>query len=199
MGKASRTKKERKNSKAPIGQEMIADAAFTAALQFIMADDLAAAIQWIEVFEQSSGRSIFDQKIEFNNMDGSITEISVIMWASRHEAGECVFHLVNTAALQKHQAGQEWMQFALMAIEELPMHHSGFAILVGVMETCMEPANSGEAIETLKRAEAGRFLPRMADLARRVANRYLAALEKKGLEDDIGGGLESAASRQMRI
>lgn len=199
MGKASRTKKERKNSKAPIGQEMIADAAFTAALQFIMADDLAAAIQWIEVFERSSGRSIFDQKIEFKNMDGSIAEISVIMWASRHEAGECVFHLVNAAALQKHAAGQEWMEFALMAIEELPMNHSGFAILVGVMETCMEPANSGEAIETLARAEAGRFAPRMADLARRVANRYLATRDQEVLDVDIGPGRESAASAQMRI
>lgn len=199
MGKASRTKKELKNAVLAAGQKMIGNAALNEVFQSIGLDDLDAAIASIELYEQSTGDSIFDVKLEFAQTDGSVATFSVILFANRQNAGKCMFHLVNLAALRNHPAGGEWMRFALQAIEELPSQHPCYECLVKVMETCMEPANSDEAMATLSRVEAGSFAPRMADLARRVAHRYLAEREHDALEKCIASVDAPVASPRTRI
>jgi len=181
MGKASRMKRERKSGgivsaqstktqsqgSVPLDVGMVSDAAMGAICRAIEAGDVDAVAEWSEVYERSTGSSVFDCQIHFKSADGSDIEGSIIFFASARMADQCTIPLMRLASARLHPAALEWMKMGTLALEAIPMHREGFASLSRVMENFLEPVSVEDAFDTLEKAAAGGYFSRMGELARK--------------------------------
>ena len=185
MGKASRKKREQTNGCAAGGSNakgVRLDAAFTGLFHAFENDDVDAAFSWIGRIETISGKSIFDHVFDMHLSTGEVQQGSVIVAATDSHADRCVATLLKVAYKISPNVATDWMFRGMLSMEALPQNDENYKTIVRVMEQIMEPQDMEVALELLKKAESRPKTPRMAELARRLANRFIANHQRCELE-----------------
>ena len=203
MGKASRKKREQKNgcgvaacnSKLrPLNtgtefeieefdtKQVFEDFAISALIDAFQDDDVDATLNAIWIFEKTSGKSIFDHGFDIELSNAVVNKASVIMLASCKLAEKCTVRLLHMAWESSIPVASDWMARSMLALENHPKEHGLCKFIVRVMEDIMEPRDMEFALISLKRAESGFYLPKTAELARNLANRFIANQQQCELE-----------------
>lgn len=195
MGKASRKKREQKNGNgvdasnsklSPLNSgvefeteesdmnQVFEEFAISALINAFQDDDVDAALNAIWIFEKTSGKPIFDHGFDIELSNAVVNKASVIMLASCKLAEKCTVKLLHMAWESSIPVASDWMIRSMFALENHPKEHELCKFIVRVMEEIMEPRDMEFALISLKRAESGFYLPKTAELARNLANRFIA-------------------------
>ena len=208
MGKASRKKREQKNGcgvaacNSKLGllntgvefgieesdmNKVFEEFAISALIKGFQDDDVDAALNAIWIVEKTSGKSIFDHVFNIKLSNAVVNKASVIMLASCKLAEKCTVTLLRMAWESSIPVASDWMVRSMFALENHPKEHELCKFIVRVMEDIMEPRDMEFALISLKRAESGFYLPKTAELARNLANRFIANQQQYELENVTPG------------
>ncbi len=185
MGKASRKKREFKNGCGATESNVKraqSEMALTSIDRAFKNDDVVAAISQIELFEELSGESIFDQVFDISFPTGAMQQGSIIVAATYKVADQCALKLMLLAGEIAPEVAIDWIFRGMLSMETLPQDDRIHKSIVQVIEQLMEPRDMKSAFDLLEDAESGRYLPKMAELVRSLANRFIANHQKCELE-----------------